>query len=101
MKKISPYIICFVLSTLFFNQTITAQSIFQKNYLGTNESIGYSIQADSTGYILAGTTSSSGQGGQDVLIIKTDLDGNISWAKTIGGTGDEVAHYIKKTSDGG
>lgn len=80
---------------------MTAQSIFQKNYLGANESIGYSIQADSTGYILAGTTSSSGQGGQDVLIIKTDLDGNIAWAKTIGGTGDEVAHCIKKTSDGG
>jgi len=92
--------VTFFSALIILAQTSSAQSIFQKNY-GANISIGYSLVADSSGYLIAGTINSTGQGGQDMLIIKTDLDGIITWAKTIGGAGNEVAYAAKASSDGG
>jgi len=102
MKKIKFYCkTIFICISLFFGKYCNAQSVFQKDYTGINFNIGYSIQTDNSGFVIAGATSSSGQGGKDVLLMKTDLNGNILWAKTIGGNGDDVAHCLKKTSDGG
>jgi len=53
------------------------------------------------GFIIAGYTESFGAGNSDILLIKTDGYGNIQWAKTYGGAGDEEARYIIQTSDGG
>ena len=80
--------------------TCVAQSVFQKTYGGLN-SIGYSMEVDNSNFVIAGTTSISGQGGQDVFIMKTNNDGIILWAKTIGGAKDDIAYSIKKTSDNG
>jgi len=93
--------ILFLLILVILGKSNNAQKVFQKNYLGSNTCIGYSIQADSSGFVIAGATSGSGQGGMDVLVMKTDLNGNILWAETIGGKGDDIARSIKKTSDGG
>ena len=102
MKTVKVYgKILLVLVLIFAGKNNNAQSVFQKNYIGSNTSIGYSIQTDNNGFIIAGTTSASGAGGRDVLLMKTDLDGNVLWAKTIGGIGDDIAHAIKKTSEGG
>lgn len=86
--------------SLFFANSVFSQSVFQKTYGGLT-SIGYSLEVDSSNFVIAGTTSVSGQGGQDVFVMKTDNDGNILWAKTIGGSKDDIAYSIKKTSDGG
>src|SRR3989344_4013325 len=87
------------LSLLFVNH-VFSQSVFQKTYGGLT-SIGYSLEVDSSNFVIAGTTSISGAGGQDVFVMKTDNDGNILWAKTIGGNKDDIAYSIKKASDGG
>ena len=79
----------------------SACSIFQKNYTGPGFNVGYAVAADTSGYVLAGTTTGSGQGGSDVLILKTDRDGNVLWSETIGGSKNDGAKAIKKTSDGG
>lgn len=86
--------------SLFFVNPVFSQSVFQKTYGGLT-SIGYSIEVDSSNFVIAGTTSISGAGGQDVFVMKTDNDGNVLWAKTVGGDKDDIAYSMKKTSDGG
>jgi uncharacterized delta-60 repeat protein len=69
---------------------------------GTNYDYGYSIQQTSDGgYVITGKTSSFGTGEDDVFVIKLDSSGNLSWAKTIGGTDDDRGLSIQQTSDGG
>jgi hypothetical protein len=57
------------------------------------------------GYVLAGrTTLSSSFGGTvpgDVVVIKSDKDGNEVWRKTFGGSEDDGAYSIALTLDGG
>lgn len=86
--------------SLLFTNHVFSQSVFQKTYGGLT-SIGYSIEVESSSFVIAGTTSVSGAGGQDVFVMKTDTDGNVLWAKTIGGNKDDIAYSMKKTSDGG
>ncbi len=42
---------------------------------------------------------SNNNGGADVWVLKTDLDGTIQWSKTFGTTANEMAHGIAKTSN--
>ncbi len=73
-----------------------------KTYGGTREDYGFSVQQTSDGgYILAGHTVSFGAGNWDVFLIKTDANGNVQWAKTYGGTSDDLVRFVRQTSDGG
>ena len=73
-----------------------------KTYGGAYWDFASSVQQTSDGgYIIAGTTRSFGAGGYDILLIKTDANGNIIWAKTYGGASDEGASSVQQTSDGG
>ncbi|MEO0139957.1 MAG: hypothetical protein ABIM88_00220 [candidate division WOR-3 bacterium] len=53
------------------------------------------------GYAVAGRTWSFGAGLYDFLVFKLDPSGNLSWAKTFGGTDEERAYSIVQTQDGG
>jgi hypothetical protein len=80
------------------NNPMSATS-FAKTYGGTGRDRAYSVQQTSDGgYIVAGYTQSFGAGNRDFFLIKTDANGNISWAKTYGGT---YATSVQQTSDGG
>jgi outer membrane protein assembly factor BamE (lipoprotein component of BamABCDE complex) len=73
-----------------------------KTYGGTYGDWAYSVQQTSDGgYIVAGYTASFGAGGGDIILIKTDANGNIQWAKTYGGTRWDYASSVQQTSDGG
>jgi len=73
-----------------------------KTYGGTNGDFAFSVQQTSDGgYIVAGYTYSFGAGRDDIFLIKTDENGNVQWAKTYGGTGDDRARSVQQTSDGG
>ena len=73
-----------------------------KTYGGTNWDQAFSVQQTSDGgYIVAGGTWSFGAGGYDFLLIKTDANGNVQWAKTYGTANNDIAWSVQQTSDGG
>jgi uncharacterized repeat protein (TIGR01451 family) len=63
----------------------------------------YNIQRlrDGTGYILTGTACVQGSQ-EDILLVKTDLNGNLIWNKTYGASSDfDFGKALTETSDGG
>ena len=76
---------------------------WQKTYGGTGYDLPYSIQQTTPdgGYILAGGTRSFGEVNSDVWLLKLDAAGEITWQKTYGGTGYDLANSVIQTTDGG
>ncbi len=81
--------------------------VWDKTYGGSGDDMGDSIQEISEGgFIVAGTTGSSGNGDTDALLIKIDSNGNELWKKTFGGPGSERNPWsrgwsVQQTDDGG
>ncbi|MDD5087180.1 MAG: T9SS type A sorting domain-containing protein [bacterium] len=53
------------------------------------------------GFMLAGYTTSFGNGGQDMYLVKTNASGEMQWSRTFGGSQDDLAYYAIQTEDGG
>jgi hypothetical protein len=53
------------------------------------------------GFVLAGTTTSSGAGSNDGYVVKINEVGSAQWIKTYGGGSTEVIYDIEETSDQG
>ncbi len=58
------------------------------------------IQTADGGFALAGYTRSVGAGGSDALVLKLRQDGELEWARAIGGTGNECAFAVEQLPDG-
>ena len=87
---------------------INGNITWQKSLGGSNVDYAFSIQETSdNGYIVAGRSSSNdgdvtgNHGSDDFWIVKLDINGNITWEKSLGGTGTESALSIQQTLDGG
>jgi hypothetical protein len=59
------------------------------------------VKTSDGGYALAGYTRSFGAGGTDFWLVKVDSEGVLQWNKMYGGAGDDSAHSVVQTSDGG
>lgn len=69
---------------------------------GSNDEEAYSLKLlPDGGFILAGATSSFGAGGRDIYLIRTDANGFLVWAKTLGGLSSDGAWSVDLTYDGG
>jgi hypothetical protein len=80
----------------------TGNVLWAKTYGGSGAEEGYSVtETSDNGYIICGESNSSGAGNYDVLLIRTDRDGNVLWANTYGGVDDEESFFVKQTVDGG
>ncbi len=55
-----------------------------------------SVYALPSGYLIASSSNNTTltNGGEDILLIKTDLNGNVLWAKLYGGIGNEYAKKV-------
>ncbi len=58
-------------------------------------------QTSDGGYMVCGNTNSYGAGSNDALLIKTDSLGNLTWAKTYGGTNDDQPRFTHQTANHG
>ncbi len=73
-----------------------------RTFGGPADDWAYSVTgASDDGLAIAGYTASSGAGGADFLIIKLSSSGNLEWARTFGGVGEERAYSVARTSDDG
>jgi hypothetical protein len=66
---------------------------------GNETAWSFAIAADG-GFVLGGYTNSSGHGGDDFYVVKTDANGNQQWTKTYGGLYNDQANNIIAVSDG-
>jgi hypothetical protein len=74
-------------------------TLWTKTFGGDSSDVGNSIQfTNDGGYIIVGTTTSYGAGGEDAWLIKTDSNGIVEWTKTFGDTADDQGYCIQKTT---
>jgi len=75
----------------------TGQQLWTKTYA---MGIGFSLTlTGDNGVAISGSLQEGSS--QDIILIKTDTDGNLLWKKTFGGTGYEYGATMIETSDGG
>jgi len=76
--------------------------LWQNTYGGASDEVAKSIrETPDGGYIVAGYTNSFGSSGQDVLVMKLDSSGDISWQRRYGGSSDDEGVSIDVADDGG
>lgn len=92
------------LSSLLFlalMNTVSAQ-VFQFHYGTTGDEDAYPLKAlPDGGFVSAGSTTRGNAGGKDATLIRANSLGQLQWMKAYGGSGDETALYVQRTSDGG
>jgi uncharacterized delta-60 repeat protein len=77
-------------------------SFWAKSYGGSSFDIAYAIQNTTDGgYIVAGTTNSTGAGDHDAWVFKLNSTGSIVWQNTYGGIYYDDAASVQQTADGG
>jgi hypothetical protein len=103
LKRLSSKLFLLLAITLL----VTSASGFQpymewsRTFGGPYDDGAWSLQkTEDSGYIIAGYTSSRGEG-SDLWLIKTDSVGNRQWDKTFGGPKDDVGMSVVQTRDGG
>ncbi|MDB5284038.1 MAG: hypothetical protein JWO06_3113, partial [Bacteroidota bacterium] len=75
--------------------------LWVQSYITLKGDEGYRIvESRDNGFIVAGQTTDSTNGPEDMLLFKTDTGGNLIWTKKIGGAGYEEAYGLIATKDG-
>ena len=76
--------------------------IWFKTFGFTFYEFGLSIKATfDSGFIIAGYTNSIGHGDDDALLLKTDMNGDLLWAKTYGDVWQDRAKQVQVLNDSG
>lgn len=88
-----------LLASGYFASPLSAQSF--ERYWGTNyEDKCHEVQVtQDSGFIMIGQTTHPSLGEQ-MLLVKTDRNGNLQWQKTIGSGGDQIGRSVKQTNSG-
>ncbi len=80
----------------------SGELLWNRTYGGTGDELARTvIQTDDDGFILIGSTTSTGAGKHDTLLVKTNAFGELLWNRTYGGIGDDEAYSVIQTIDGG
>ncbi len=100
---VAGYTECFGIGGQIYLVKTNAQgdTLWTRNYGGTGEDRGYSVQQTSdTGYVVAGTTYLGGGDGQ-VYLVKTNAQGDTLWTRYYGGASFDYSESVQQTQDGG
>ncbi|UCE18593.1 MAG: DJ-1/PfpI family protein, partial [Gemmatimonadota bacterium] len=74
---------------------------WSRTFGGPGWEYGYSVcRTNDGGYLLTGSTTSFGQGLNDVYLIKTDSNGDELWTRTFGGPEEDIGRSACEMSDG-
>jgi len=75
---------------------------WNKTFGGSSQDHGFSVQQTTDGgFIITGYTSSFGNGSWDILLLKTDSQGDEEWNQTFGGSENDYGWSVQQTEDGG
>lgn len=75
--------------------------LWTRDYGGAGSDWAFQLLEESDGSIVfAGYTNSSGNGGYDIWVVKTNANGDVTWSETYGGNDWDFGYSIIKTSDG-
>lgn len=80
--------------------------LWEKTFGGDSAELGNRIILSGDSYVLIGSTKSSGgdvesnDGENDIWLLKTDLDGNLLWEKTFGGSEGDFGFSVQETATG-
>ena len=75
---------------------------WEKTFGGAKSDEGHFVQQTTDGgYIIIGSTNSTGAGGMDVYMIKTGAGGSKQWERTFGGAKSDEGYSVRQTIDGG
>lgn len=76
--------------------------IWEKNFGRDRVEEGQCVQQTGDGgFIISGSSDSSGDNAWDVYLVKTDSDGNKIWENIFGGIGTDIGKSVQQTGDGG
>lgn len=76
--------------------------VWSKTYGGTeDDKVSYLQPTADGGYVMTGSTVSSGAGAKDVYLLKTDGSGNLQWSQAYGDVHNDGGSSVKQTADGG
>jgi hypothetical protein len=84
-----------------FKTDLNGTKIWEKSYgkPGNWERINDAVMASDSGIVMVGETLNMNSGNSDILIIKTDKNGDTLWTKQMGGEGIDIANTIVKKGD--
>ena len=75
---------------------------WSRTFGGSGYDLGRCIQETSDGdFVIVGTSSSFGEGDNDVFLFEVDADGVLLWNVTFGGFGNDGGSCVQQTIDGG
>ena len=80
---------------------LSGNVIWNLNYGGIYNDIGYSLIFSEGGWVVAGQTYSYDEGNGDAWIVKVSDQGFFEWIQVYGGLYEDVAYDIYNTRDGG
>ncbi|MBW6490090.1 MAG: T9SS type A sorting domain-containing protein [Lentimicrobium sp.] len=91
MKRLLFILLIFCHNSYAFSQPIVLE--WQACFGTTIKEVAYDICATGDGYIIAAERESNSLG-SDIILIRTDLYGNLVWQKFVGGTSSDVPYRI-------
>ena len=96
--KLNLYIL---IQFVIINNIIISQDLgsYWEKSTGGNQSWSVKITQDNNIVIAGSKISTSGD--PDMLLMKTDVEGNLVWEKTYGGPQEEMGYSLELTQDGG
>ena len=94
-------ILSLLLTLLIFSSFSNAQLRYQRTFGEVNDENAYTITKLTDGYLLSGFTLSYGLTYSDIIVVRTDLNGDTLWTKLYGGAGEEICYTSLQTLDGG